>query len=335
MRLRPAGWFFIALVVCGIAALGVRYGLPPKINVVHPTRGPAVQAVYATGTVEPTIMLPIAARITARLAELDVDEGAAVNKGKVLGRLEDVDLTNVLAQLRSQEVFAKNEYERNAALARAGTVAKATYDRARADWLAASAASTRAAAELDFAKLVAPADGVVIHRNGEVGELIPVNQAVFWISVESPLRISAQVDEEDIARVTPGQEVMLRADALPNRVMRGVVQTITPKGDPIARSYRVRIGLAEATPLMIGMTVEVNIVIRKNDDALLLPPSAISANRVWCVRDDRLEMRPVTIGANGSKQVEITSGLSADDLVVLHPDASLQVGRKVRAVSTP
>ena len=117
--------------------------------------------------------------------------------------------------------------------------------------------------------------------------------------------------------------------------MRGVVQTITPKGDPIARSYRVRIGLAEATPLMIGMTVEVNIVIRKHDDALLLPPSAISANRVWCVRNDRLEMRPVTIGANGSKQVEITSGLSADDLVVLHPDASLQVGRKVRAVSTP
>jgi RND family efflux transporter MFP subunit len=208
---------------------------------------------------------------------------------------------------------------------------KSTFDRARADWLAASAASSKAVAELSFATLVAPADGIVIHRNGEIGELIPVNQAVFWVSVDSPLRISAQVDEEDIARVTPGQEVLIRADALPNRVMRGVVQAVTPKGDPIARSYRVRIGLTEATSLMIGMTVEVNIVIRRNDDALLLPPSAISASHVWFVRDGRLEERSVSIGANGSKQVEITSGVSVDDLVVLHPDASLRSGGSVRA----
>ena len=330
MHLRRAAWIVIALVVCAVAVGGSMLWLPARAVVVHPTRGPAVQAVYATGTVESTIMLPIAARVTARLAELDVDEGAQVQKGQVLGRLEDIDLRNALAQLRSAEAFAKSEYLRNAALAKNGTVAKSTYDKARADWLAASAASTKAGAELDYAKLVAPADGKVIHRNGEVGELIPLNQAVFWISVDSPLRISAQVDEEDIAKVSAGQEVLIRADALPNRTMRGVVQSITPKGDPVARSYRVRIGLGEATPLMIGMTTEVNIVIRKNDDALLLPPSAVRGTQVWCVRDGRLVPRDVTIGASGSKQVEITSGLDANDTVVLHPDASLRSGSRVR-----
>lgn len=335
MRLRPSTWFLLALLACAATAAGVAMLLPARVAVVHPTRGPAVEAVYATGTVESTVMLPIAARLTARLVELDVDEGARVRRGQVLGRLEDTDLRNALAQLRSQEVYARNEYQRDAALVKSGMVPQSTYDKARADWLAASAASTKAQAEMDFAKLVAPADGLVIQRDGEVGQMIPVNQAVYWIAVDSPLRIAAQVDEEDINRVRPGQEVLIRADATPNRVMHGIVQSITPKGDPVARSYRVRVGLAEATPLQIGMTTEVNIIVRKTEDAVLLPPSAINANQVWCVRDGRLEPRTVTTGASGDKQVEIVSGIAPDDTVVLHADASLRAGARVRTTSGP
>jgi RND family efflux transporter MFP subunit len=335
MRLRPSTWFLLALTACAAAAVGVVMLLPARVVVVHPTRGPAVQAVYATGTVESTVMLPIAARLTARLAQLDVDEGARVSKGQTLGRLEDTDLRNALAQLRSQEAYAHSDYLRDAALVKSGMVPKSTYDKARADWLAAGAASTKAQAEMDFAKLVAPADGLVIQRDGEVGQMIPVNQAVYWIAVDSPLRIAAQVDEEDINRVQPGQPVLIRADAVPDRVMHGTVQSITPKGDPVARSYRVRVGLAEATPLQIGMTVEVNIIVRKNEDALLLPPSAISASRVWCVRDARLVPRTVTTGASGDKQVEILSGIGPDDLVVLHPGAALRAGARVRTTIGP
>lgn len=335
MRLRSSTWLLISLLACAAVVAGIAMLLPPRVVVVHATRGPAVQAVYATGTVESTIMLPIAARLTARLAQLDADEGMRVVRGQLLGRLEDTDLRNALAQLRSQEAFARQDYLRNEALARRGTVSKSDYDKARSVWLAASAASTRAAAELDFAKLVAPADGIVIQRDGEVGQMIPLNQAVFWIAVDSPLRIAAQVDEEDIARVKPGQDVLLRADALPGRVLHGTVQTVTPKGDPVARGYRVRIGLTRDTPLMIGMTVEVNIVIRQDDHALLLPPSAVAGGRVWCVRDGRVEPRTVTTGASGSQQVEIMSGIGVDDLVVLRPDPSLRAGTRVRAALAP
>ena len=330
MALHRRFWLAIVAVALVAAAFGTWAYLPPKVVVVQATRGAAVQAVYATGTVETTVMLPIAARITARLAELNVDEGAQVHKDDILGRLEDTDLRNGLAQLRSQEAFAKSDYQRNTALVKSGMIPKQTYERSRSDWQAASAASTKASAELGFAKLVAPANGVVIHRDGEVGELIPVNQPIFWISVESPLRISAEVDEEDIARVKPGQAVLIRADAFPGRVFNGTVQAITPKGDPIARSYRVRIGLSETTPLLIGMTAETNIVIRKDEHALLLPPSAINKNSVWRLRDDKLEARAVVIGANGSEAVEILQGIDASDLIVLMPDASMHAGQKVR-----
>ena len=328
-------------IALGAAALGVtavfasRWWLPPAVDTIHPHRGQAVQAVYATGTVEPSIMLPIAARISARLVQLDADEGQSVHKGDVIGRLEDTDLKHALAQLRSQETFARREFERNATLAKSGLVARTTFDRSRSDWQAASAASARAAAEMDFTQLIAPADGTIIHRDGEIGQLIPVNQPVFWISVDSPLRISAEVDEEDIARVQPGQQVLIRADAFPGRVFQGQVQSITPKGDPVARSYRVRMGLSEATPLLIGMTAETNIVIRKDDNALLLPPGAVQSGHVWRIVDGKLESTSVKVGANGADAVEIVSGLEAGDSVIAQPDASLRAGQRVRAVPRP
>jgi len=249
-----------------------------------------------------------------------------------MGRLEDEDLKHGLVQLRSQEAFAQAEYDRDAELVKNGLIAPSIYDRARADWQAARAASAKAAAELDFVKLVAPADGVVIRRDGEIGQMIPVNQPVFWISVQSSLRISAEVDEEDIVRVSPGQDVLIRADAFPGQIFRGRVESITPKGDPVTRSYRVRMNVTETTPLQIGMTAETNIIVREDQNALLVPASAVTANRVWRVKDRRLEEQAVSIGANGKKLVEIVNGVGPDDLVVVAPDASLRAGKAVRPV---
>src|SRR6185437_1967818 len=145
-------------------------------------------------------------------------------------------------------------------------------------------------------KLVAPADGRIIRRDGEIGQLIAANQTVFWLSC-APVRVSAEVDEEDIARVKPGQPVLLRADAFPGRIFDGTVESITPKGDPIARSYRVRISLAAGTPLMIGMTAETNIILRRDEHALLLPAGTVTQDMVWVVDNDRLVRRKVTVGA--------------------------------------
>lgn len=98
-------WFFIIAVIAALAAGGwfffLRAGGPGAVEVVYPVRGQAVQAVYATGTVEPTVMLPIAARTSARLVEMNADEGSDVTKGQVLGRLEDENLQKSLEDRKS------------------------------------------------------------------------------------------------------------------------------------------------------------------------------------------------------------------------------------------
>lgn len=299
------------------------------VDAIHPFRGEAIQAAYATGNVESSIMLPIATRASARLLELNVDEGDFVKKDQILAKLENQDLESSLAALIAKETFAKSEYERNRDLFKNGATSKQAFDLALSNWQAAQAQVTQAKSQASYMNLSAPNDGVVIKRDGEIGQLIPANQAVFWLAATSPLRISAEVDEEDIAQVQLDQEVLIRADAFPRQIFNGIVKAITPKGDPIARSYRVRIELKQETPLKIGMTTEVNIILKKNPSALLIPSSAVNNDTVWRIVNSRLELQKASIGIRANDQLEILDGLSESDLIVSNPNSKLKVGQKV------
>lgn len=330
IKLNPTKYLLLLLAVSVAAFLLLRLRAS-VVDVVQPQQGPAVQAVYATGSVEASIMLPIATRVASRLVELNTDEGEKVVKGALLARLEDEDMQGLLEQLRAREEFARGQFERYRESVKNQAVSIETFERARSEWEVAKAASAKAAAEAEFMKLVAPEDGVVIRRDGEVGQLIPANQPVFWLAAASaPLRITAEVDEEDIPQVEPGRTVLIRADAFPGEVFRGTVRSVTPKGDPIARSYRVRIDIAGETPLRIGMTVEANIVINETEQALLVPASAVVGDHVWSVIGGALNQQSVAVGAKGPQLVEIREGLTKESLVVVSPTKELRAGQRVR-----
>ncbi len=325
--------YVLILAIIGLSVLvwvGARWFYSETVEVMHPTRGPAVLAVYATGTVEATVMMPIAPRISAKLVEINVDEGSKVKKGQLLARFDDADFQSALMQFQYAEALAKKVFDRKAKLVGSGKVSQADYDKSKSDWESAKALSAKALAEANYMKLIAPDDGFIIKRDGEIGQLIPVQQPVFWISGEAPLRISVEVNEEDIVLVKSGQEVLIRADAFPDQVFNGKVQSITPKGDPISRTYRVRVEFLGDVPLRIGMTAETNIIISKNDNALLVPTSSVSDHKLWLVKDNNLVQQEVKIGAKGLKNVEIISGVQESDLVVVEPTAEYTSGTSVR-----
>ncbi|MEQ1789176.1 MAG: efflux RND transporter periplasmic adaptor subunit [Rickettsiales bacterium] len=325
--------FIILLVLILAAAWFISHWFRGvEITTIHPTRGSAVRAVYATGTVEPTVMMPISPRSSARLMELKVDEGDKVSKGQILAQLEDDEIQQSIKQLQAREEFAKTELKRNEMLIKSKSVPRKNYDQAKSDFEATAAATKAAQAQANYLQLIAPEDGLIIKRDGEVGQLITTNEPIFWLSCCAPLRISTEVDEEDISRVKIGQAVLIHADAFPKQVFHGKVQAITPKGDPIARSYRVRVEFTEDVPLLIGMTAETNIIISEKEDALLLPSSTIIQDKVWVISDGQLVQKDVSIGAKGVEKTEIISGISMDDFIVLKPDAAMEEGRKVRFV---
>ncbi len=321
----------LVLLAVGGGLAWRRFG-PVTVEVVSPTWGPAVRAGYATGTVEPTVMLPIAPRNAGRLVEIKVDEGAPVREGQELARLEDADLQRSVDELAARTRFAQTQLDRAQTLLDRGLGTVLERDRARSDWQAAAAAESRARTLRGFMTLTAPAAGQILRRDGEIGQLIPANQPIFYFSQQAPLRIAAEVDEEDILLVQPGQAVLIRAPALPDRIIEGRVASITPKGDPVSRSFRVRIDPTGDTRLRIGMTVEVNIIVTERADALLIPTTAVVDGAVWQVRDGRLLRQPVQTGIGGEARVEILAGLTEQDAIVRQPPADLQEGRRARTV---
>jgi len=323
----------------GLVALGVALAAallwwllaPREVEVTRPVRGPAVQAVYATGTVEPSIEVRIAPRVGGRLIELRADEGDRVEAGAVLARLEDRDQRANVEQLQARLVQARQQYNRVTTLAKQGWVTRAALDEAQANYDAARALLEQAQEQLHFMWLRAPTDGTIIRREGEVGDFIPINETVFYMATaNSPVRISAEVDEEDVPLVRVGQKVLVRADAFPENVFDGTVNEITPRGDPVARSYRVRVVLPDDTPLRFGMTAEINVITARRENALLVPASALDGNRLWVVEDGRLSRREVKTGVRGAARVEILEGIAPDALVVVTTDDKLRDGRKVR-----
>lgn len=323
-----------ALALLAAAAAVAWYFLGPvTVTAAVPSRGPAVEAVYGSGIVEPEVMVAIGPKVSGRLQELAVDEGDTVRKGGVLARLDSRDLAAAVAEWESRVQFGAAEFRRIEELARRRLAAASDLDRARNELATASAARDRVREQLADMTLRAPEDGVILRRDGEIGQLLRPGDTLFWFSCCGGLRVSAEIDEEDIPSVQPGQRVLIAADAFPDRVFEGNVSEITPKGDPVARSFRVRIALPADTPLRVGMTADCNIIVAERADALLVPATAIAGDKLWVVRDGRLAEQAVTLGAGRDGLVEIRAGLAAADPVVSPLRAGLRPGRRASVPS--
>lgn len=320
------------LLVCAILAFGLfqRFYGTPAVTTAKVTRGPAVEAVYASGTVEPVYWAKVQPLGTGRISSVEAREGDEVRKGQILMRLDDRELRALVAQLEAELRFLRSELERVSELARRGVTTTQVEERARSQLDQTAATLNAARQRVEDHVLRSPMDGTVLRRDGEAGETVQPEDVLFWIGRDSPLRIEAEVDEEDIPLVAVGQAALIKADAFSGRILDGKVADITPKGDPVNKSYRVRIGLPPETPLMIGMTVETNIVVRREDAALLVPQGALSGGHVFVLVEGRAVRRAVVMGVVGQGVVEIRDGLAEGDTVVIDPPAALDDGSPVR-----
>lgn len=329
--MRVTTWIVIGALAAAAAGFGgYRLLRPEPVTLVAPTRGPAVDAVYATGVVEPSLEIRIAPRAAGRLIEILADEDDLVRKGQLLARLEDSDLKASVAELSAKAQYARAQYDRTVKLRKEMLVSADAVEKARADLDQAVAVLKRARDELSYMRLVAPADGRITRRDGEVGEFVPVNQIVFYMAGPEPLRITADVDEEDVPRIKTGLPVLIRTDAFPDRVFDGRVEQVTPRGDSVARSYRVRIKLMNDPPLQIGMTAETNIVLAKREKALLVPSSAVVDGVVWTIADGRAVPHKVRTGVVGTEETEVMDGLTGNERLIAVPPEGLETGDRVR-----
>jgi RND family efflux transporter MFP subunit len=333
-------WRILGIVVLLIAAGGGYYGYANFLHVQTVTSSivtlaPVSEAIYGTGTVEPQRWAKVVPLQRRRLIELCSCEGQQVKAGQVLGRQDDAEERSALQELQVSNQQAQRDLDRAEKDRGKSDAAQTEYEQR---WTQFEESKTRIAAQkvrIDALVLRAPLDGMVLRRDGEVGEIAGPTDVLFWVGPPTPMQVIAEVNEEEINRIAVGQKAFLRSEAFPGKALRASVSQITPKGDPTRKTFRIYLLLPPDTPLRIGMSVEANIIFREKASALVVPAEAVAGNSVQVVANDRIERVPVTVGIRGSRNVEIIGDVSRGMAVLSPARNDLADGTKVRIESGP
>ena len=182
----------------------------------------------------------------------------------------------------------------------------------------------RAEADLAFATLAAPFDGVVLDVMAKPGETVSAGMGFILLSDPSAVEVRTTVIEEDLPLVQVGQPVELFFDAQPDAALEERVVRIVPRRVPGDNRplYHVYVSLDDPPDGVVsGMTADASVIVAQRSDVLRLPravvrgPSGGTARvKVWA--NGQLEPRTVKVGLRGDVNVEILEGLSEGDLVV-------------------
>jgi HlyD family secretion protein len=273
-------------------------------------RGDVVEVVGATGTLEAVTTVQVGSQVSGTIQSLYADFNSTVKKGQVIARLDPSILQARLGQAEASVLSARanvdraratvedtrQKYERAKELAATRLIAetdletaKSNYDGAVASLKANQAAESQAVANLNQAKvdlshtiIDTPIDGVVISRNVDVGQTVAASfQAPVLFVIANDLarmRVNAAVDEADVGRVREGQEVVFHVDAFPDREFKGTVEQVRLNPTTVSNvvSYNTIVAVDNRDLLLRpGMTATVSIVVRKAENALRLPASAL------------------------------------------------------------
>ena len=295
-------------------------------------RGDAAAIVYATGVVEPERWAKVTPMVRARIVSTCRCEGHYIEQGTVLFRLDDSEIRARLNELHARLTFAQKELLRAEDLFNRRVGTRERYEEALADVSQFRAGVVAIESQLAHFEIKAPMAGQVLRIDGEEGEVAELGQALAWVGQPRPLLIVAEVNEEDIPLVRTGQEALIAADAFPGQNLAATVSSITPKGDPVLRTYRVYLALPPDTPLFIGMTVDVNIVTAVHRDVVLAPAPSVIGGMLQVVDDAGVvEIRQVETGIVGTEHIEIVSGARAGETVISPAVDEIVSGDRIQA----
>src|SRR5258708_8429769 len=226
MPSRSLLWCGSMLAVFAALALGGAYLAvpdffrPPTVTAATSILAPVSEAIYGTGTVEPARWAKVVPLQRRRLVDLCTCEGKTVKAGQVLGRQDDAEERNALNELQISSQQADRDLDRAAKDRTKNDDTQKEYEQR---WTQVQEYKSRIAAQqtrVEQLVLRAPLDGMVLRRDGEVGEIAGPTDVLFWGGPPLPMQVVAEVNEEEINRIAVGQKALLRSEALPSHALR-------------------------------------------------------------------------------------------------------------------
>jgi HlyD family secretion protein len=328
-------WLSVATAILLLAR--AKLLAPAEVRATRPQRGALVEEVFGTGTLESKVVVGVSSKIVGKVVEVLVDQGDTVAAGQTLARLEAKDFKDAVGvavaqrdQARAELAKAKADLERQRPLLASGLIGRAEFDAydaaygvAEAKLKNAEAALGVTQAKLADTRIVSPASGLVITRNLEVGSTVVPGAPIFRIAASVPW-VVAQVDERETGGLRLGQPARVVFEADPMLAQPGHVARLSAEVDRVTEEREVDVSLdgsSENRPL--GQRADVHIETARKQDALQVPLTTLVVRSgrpgVFTVVDGRARWRQVQPGLRTRNAVEVVSGVSERELVILDP----------------
>ncbi len=328
----------------------------------------------ASGYVVAQRKASVSSKATGRLEWLGVEEGSRVKQGDVIARLEagDVEASRAqaaanlesaqaaLVQAKAEQEDATINFSRSKELLAKGFIAQMDYTTAEARFKRASAGvhgaeSAIRAAEaalnasgvaVEYTRIRAPFDGVVLTKDANPGDIVTpfgaatnAKAAVVTMADMSSLQVEADVSESNLEKVKMGQPCEIQLDALPDKRFRAAVHMIVPTADRTKASVLVKVKFFDKDPRVLPeMSAKVAFLERpvkpeEQKPRTALPAAALvkrdSGQSVYVVKDGQAAAVQVRVGEKLGELVEVLEGVKPGDKVVMNPPKNLKDGTKV------
>lgn len=352
----------------------------PAVRTICARTAPLQETVPANGRIRPVTEVSISPDVSGEIVELPVREGDRVRRGDRLAGIRqdayrsavdqaEASLNVIRTQARQQQARlerAEAEFRRNETLFRDSVISASEYEISRTEYRLAREESLASGFHIANAEAIlaearenlrkttirSPMDGIVSRLDVELGERVvgtsqTAGTELMRIADFSRMEVLAEINENDILKVSPGDSARISIDAYPGRTFTGTVTRIansaryTGRAGDLSASFEVRVlilpgsyrDLQQKTPvpLLPGMSASLDLETDFRDSVLTVPLSCITARisdaDVFVLLDDgTVRCRPVQTGIQDISRIEITAGLSAGERVVSGPYHLIQEG---------
>jgi HlyD family secretion protein len=325
----------------------------PLVSVMTPRLKAVQSTVTFTGTIHARYDMPISPEgESGRITGVYVEVGDHVKRGQVLVRLDQSVLLPQIKRLeasleeaRAQANLSAAEYRRAQGVEAAGALSAEEIARRHAAAVTDEARVKVAAAQLNEAKarlgkteIVAPADGIVLTRNAEVGQTAsPGGEPLFRLARDGEMEMRGQVAERDLAELSVNQSAQVYLTGI-DKPFAGKVRLLGAIIDPQTRLGEIRIALAPDAKIRPGAFARADVIVGAAQRPILPQTAVLSDSQGTYVlildEQNRTVRRAVRVADTIPEGLVIGAGLKGDERVVSTAGAFLRIGEKVRVADT-
>jgi RND family efflux transporter MFP subunit len=348
-------WLMVLLILGFIVVMGVRirekralFGEAKKAAMkkeVEPVQiitltlkpGRLLDKIDLPAQVEPYENLWVKAEVAGQVVKVLVEEGQPIEKGQVLLRLDDRDYRARFAQIEANYKLAQINYDRIAALVTKGVTAATELDRVEAQLKDLSARRVEARLALSRAKITSPISGRLNELKAEKGDFITVGDPVAQVLQFDYVKVTVGVPESDVAAIFDLKEAEVVVEALGNRRVTGERVFLARQPRTLARLYDLELKVSNPDEQILpGMFARVELVKHVFTDALAVPLYAIisqyNEHIVYTEKDGRAERKSVELGTLVGWEVQVTSGLTPGERVIVVGHRFVDHGQAVEVI---